>query len=739
MASIIYDQGDPVELHDSELYGYGGEQGGVAIGPLLRHLLAVLHRNIWLALAILATFLVLAAALTMMVTPKYTAESNIEIATRSDAVLGEKLDPNSQQISDQYQDEDRFLNTQISILTSRSLAERVAQKLNLFSDPRFFAAMQMKDNFKTEAERHNAVIGALMDGLKASLPAETRMAQIKFTSTDPKMSADIANAFASEFIQSNLQRRFDSSSYARSFVQQQLEQARARLEQSELDLNNYARQAGLIRARDPNNADNSNSSSGSGSSVTASSLLQLNQAANDAQAKRVAAEALWNAERAQPLLSSPAALASPTVQQLLQHRSDLQAQLQSARDRYLDSHPTVVRLTSELKNTDDQLNRAASQARNSVRVDYLAAQSAESSLRARVHELEGATLHEQDRSVRYNTLAREADTNRSIYDGLLQRYRELNASAGITSSNISVIDQADPPQQPSSPIFALNMAIALVIGTVVAIAVVLLKDQLDDRVRLPEEVPGKVGVNLLGVIPQVKDDDPAAAMLDPKSIISESYSALRSSLLYSTQQGLPHVLLVTSAQPSEGKTTTSYAIARGVALIGKRTLLIDADLRRPSVHRMVGLANKIGISDLLVGEKSIDDALQATDTDNLYVIPSGPVPPSPAELLASPRLASLLKALRDRFDFVVIDSAPVLGLADSPGLSALADGVLLVIEANRARGGQLKAAIRRLRQMKPVILGAILTKFNPEAAGNYYSTYYQYEYYQYRAEEGTTT
>lgn len=737
MASIIYDQGDPAEVQDSELYGYGSEQAGVAIGPLLRHLLAVLHRNIWLALAILATFLVLAAALTMMVTPKYTAQSNIEIATRSDAVLGEKLDPNAQEMVDQFQDEDRFLNTQINILTSRSLAQRVAQKLNLYSDPRFFAAMQVKEDFKTEDERHNAVIRALMNGLKATLPAETRMAQIKFTSTDPKMSADIANAFASEFIQSNLQRRFDSSSYARTFVQQQLEQARARLEQSELDLNNYARQAGLIRARDANNSENSNS--GGGSSVTASSLLQLNQAANEAQAKRVAAESLWNAERAQPLLSSPAALASPTVQQLLQHRSELQAQLQSARDRYLDNHPTVERLTSELKNTDDQLNRAATQARNAVRVDYLAAQSAESSLHSRVHELEGATLHEQDRSVRYNTLAREADTNRSIYDGLLQRYRELNASAGITSSNISVIDQADPPERPSSPIFALNMAIALIIGTVVAIAVVLLKDQLDDRVRLPEEVPGKVGVNLLGVIPQVKDDDPAAAMLDPKSIISESYSALRSSLLYSTQQGLPQVLLVTSAQPSEGKSTTSYAIARGIALIGKRTLLIDGDLRRPSLHRMVGLTNKIGMSNLLVGEKSVDEALQATDTDNLFVIPSGPVPPSPAELLASPRLATLLKAFRDRFDFIVIDSAPVLGLADSPGLSALADGVLLVIEANRARGGQLKAAIRRLRQMKPVILGAILTKFNPEAAGNYYSTYYQYEYYQYRAEEGTST
>jgi capsular exopolysaccharide synthesis family protein len=252
---------------------------------------------------------------------------------------------------------------------------------------------------------------------------------------------------------------------------------------------------------------------------------------------------------------------------------------------------------------------------------------------------------------------------------------------------------------------------------------------------VPEEIEEKVGLSLLGVVPDVKDEAPIEALRDPKSVISESYNALRSSLLYSTRHGLPQLMLVTSAQASEGKSTTSYAIARGMALVGKRSLIIDADLRRPSIHRMADLTNAVGLSDILVGGKTAHEAIVPGEVDNFWVLPSGPIPPSPAELLSSPRLVELFQALRGEFDVIVVDSAPVLGLADSPGLSALADGVLLIVESNRGRGGQLKAAVRRLHLMKPTILGAVLTKFDPQAAGNSYSTYYQYDYYRYRSDE----
>jgi capsular exopolysaccharide synthesis family protein len=735
MATVFHDSQDDQLATSGDEFGYEGNGQSIAIGPFLRQLLAVARRNLWFIAAIIATFLVAGAIITILTTPKYTASSSIEISDQSAQVLGQQFDENQQQDVANL-DVDRFLNTQVSILKSRFLADRVATKLNLYADPRFFSAMQAdQDSFHSQGELHDGVAKLLADNLGISLPENSRIAAIEFTSTDPQISAKIANAFASEFIQSNLQRRFDSSSYARDFVQQQLEEARARLEQSEQNLNAYARSAGLIRARDPSAGTGSDgSTSSSSNSVTTSSLMQINQDANDAKAKLIAAKANWDAERAQPLLSSPAAQASPTVQQLLQRRSDLQAQLDTARNRYLDNHPTVVRLQSQLKIADDQLKQAATEARDAVRTDYLAAKTATEQLQAQVHALETATLEEQDRSVRYNTLAREADTNRSIYDGLLQRFRELNASAGITASNVSVIDEAQPPTEASSPHAMLNLAIALLLGTLTAAVVVFLKDQLDDRIRIPEEVEQKVGLNLLGVIPDAKGENPVEALRDPKSVVSESYSALRSSLLYSTRKGLPELMLVTSAQASEGKSTTSYAVARSMAQVGKRTLLVDGDLRRPSVHKLAGVPNKIGLSSVLVGETGLPEAIEPGGVDNLFVMPSGPLPPSPAELLSSPRLLELLNTVRKEFDVIVFDSAPVLGLADSPGLSALADGVLLVVESNRGRGGQLKAAVRRLRMMKPTILGVVLTKFDPEGAGNAYSTYYQYDYYQYRSE-----
>jgi capsular exopolysaccharide synthesis family protein len=714
-------------------FAYEGAGQSVSIAPMLRNMLSIARRNLWLIAAIVAAFLAAAAVLTLLTTPKYTANSSIEIADQTEQVLGEHF---SEQSNDQTNswDIDRFLTTQVSILKSRALSERVAKRLNLYSDARFFSAMQAdRDEYKTDTERRDAVLDLLQSNLEISLPGDSRIAQISFTSTDAQMSARVANAFAEEFIQSNLQRRFDSSSYARTFVQQQLGQARSRLEASEQNLNTYAKSVGLIRMRDPSTTTDNNSNSAN-SSVTTSSLMQLNQAANEAKTQRLAAEARWNAERAQPLLSSPAALASPIVQDLAKRRSEAQSALDDAKTRYLGDHPLVQRLTSNVQNIDAQLTTAATQARNSVRAEYTAAASSEERLRAQVGELEGATLREQDRSVRYNTLAREADTNRSIYDGLLQRYRELNAAAGITASNISVIDVAEAPNQPSSPNPVLNLTIALLLGLLTAAAIVFLKDQLDDRIRIPEEVEDKVGVHLLGVIPEAKGDDPLEALRDPKSVVAEGYSALRNSLLYSTREGLPQLMLVTSAQASEGKSTTSFAVARSLSLIGKRTLLVDADLRRPSIHKLADVSNTSGLSDVLVGDKSAAEVTVPSGIENFYLLPSGPIPPSPAELLSSSRLLALFAELRRHYDCIIIDSAPVLGLADSPGLSALADGVVLVIEANRGRGGQLKAAIRRLRLMKPTILGAVLTKFDPDVAGNAYSTYYQYDYYQYRSD-----
>ena len=705
-----------------------GEAGDNPFSANLRYALAALRRHLWMAAGIVGFAVAAAVIITLLDTPRFTATTSVQINDQSEKVLGDELDGGTTETSDW--DTDRFLNTQLDILRSRALALRVSRSLDLDGNAAFLGAMEVSGQSEgmDGRARQEQVLDLLRSNMNVNLPRSTRIAAIGFTSTDPQMSARIANSFAEEFIQSNLQRRFDSTAYARNFVAEQLEEARSRLESSERELNDYARQAGLIRTRNSTSEDSTSSGSGS---ITASSLMQLSDAANQAQAARVQAETRWAAEQAVPLFSSQVVLANPTVQSLMTKRAEVQGNLQTARERYLPDHPTVTRLQADLASTEAQLNRTAGNVRNSIRADLVAARAAEKQLQAQVKRLEGATLAEQDKSVRYNTLAREADTNRSIYDGLLQRYRELNASAGVATSNLSIIDKADPPLVPSSPDLLRNLAVALLLGLGLAGAAVFLRDQLDDVVRVPEDVEGKLGLPLLGVIPRSQMDSPAQELEDAKSPMTEAYNSLRGSLLYSTQDGLPKIIAVTSAQPTEGKSTTSLALAQAFGKLGMRAVLIDADLRRPSLHTSAGVANQRGLSDLLTGQALAADISVQVASGPFDLIPSGPLPPGPAELVASPRMAQLLEELSAAYDVVIIDSPPVLGLADAPMIAALADGTMFVVEAGRARSAQVKAALRRLRGTDPVLLGALLTKFDPEQAGNRYSAYYGREYYRY--------
>ncbi len=412
-------------------------------------------------------------------------------------------------------------------------------------------------------------------------------------------------------------------------------------------------------------------------------------------------------------------------------RSSLEAELDAARGRYLPDHPTIGRLENELAAVTAQMNRAASNVVGSIQSEYRAAVSAEQQLNGQVGRLRGETMAEQDRSVRYNTLAREADTARSIYDGLLQRYRELNASAGIASSNISIIDNATIPGARSSPSLTKNLALGILFGLFFAGGVVFLRDQMDDVIHVPEDVESKLGLPLLGVIPRSEMATPLDELSDAKSPVAEAHNSLRGSLLYSTREGLPKVMAVTSAQAGEGKSTTSVALAIGFARMGMRTLLIDADLRRPSLHRLTGLANVRGLTDLLTSRDDVASAVAQVPDRGFDVITSGPIPPSPSELLSSPRMAQILNLCSEDYEVVILDSPPVLGLADAPMLSALVDGTIFAVEADRGGSGQLKTALRRLRTMHPVLIGAVLTKFDPTKAGNRYSAYYGYDYYRY--------
>lgn len=700
----------------------------------VRAIWTALRRNLPLIVGTVAAALIAALIVTLLTTPRYIAQASVQIDQESDRVLStQDVQPTSA-----YQDADRFLQTEVDVLQSRAMAIRVAQALKLFGNADFYRAMNAKDSLGTgrpdPVGEQEKTLGLLSTNLRVNLPRNSRVVAISFESPDAVLAARIANTYAKAFITGNLQRKYESSAYARDFLGNQLVEAKARLENTERQLNAYARSAGLINTQGAAPAAEGSRAAGGSQSVTTASLVQLNQAYNAAQSTRIAAEQKWRTVESAPLLSIGDVLSNRAVQDLLQQRAIKTVALREERARHRDDYPAVQEAQAQVTELNTQVNTLASSIRASIRDDYLQAQRQEAALAGQVSGLKGATLSEQDRSVQYNILAREVDTNRTLYDGLLQRFKEVSAASGIASNNISVVDQADPPIIPSSPKLFFNMALALLAGFALAAALVFFREQIDDTVRAPADIEAKLGIPLLGTIPKTnKDESVLEALAMPRSPVAEAYSALRTSLLFSTMEGMPSSLLITSSQPAEGKSTTSYAIASDIARLGKKVALIDGDLRRPSLHRVIGTTNDVGLSSLLTRQARLEDSLRKPDGHEFWFMSSGPIPPNPTDLLAGDRFGELLATLKPQFDVVVVDGPPVLGLADAPMLSAELAATLLIVESNRGYRGRTKGAVRRLRTGRGHLIGAVLTKFNAKAAG--FGEEYGYDYYTYSSAE----
>ncbi|MXP27034.1 polysaccharide biosynthesis tyrosine autokinase [Altererythrobacter indicus] len=700
---------------------------------------SALRRNILWIIAIIVGFLLAGLLITMLIVPQYVASSRVLVEQEADQIIeGTDLAPTAT-----YQDTERFLQTQVDIIGSRSLALRVVQSEGLSDDPTFFTAQgedipsksDLNGRYKgadgLSALRRDEAVGLLQKNLSTSLPANSRVISINFKSADPVVSARIANAIADNYIAGNLNRKFDSSAYARKFLAQQLEEVRAKLADSETKLNQYSSAAGLIRTS--NNGPNG--SEDTALSVTNNSLVQVNAAASQAVAARIAAENAWRSIEKLPVLSVPQVLSNQAVQNLIAQRSQAEAQLAEERARHLDDHPTVLALKAQVDRLNSQIQDVGKSIKQSVYSEYKSALDQENALTAQVNKLRSDALIEQDRGVQYNVLKREAETNRSLYDTLLERYNSLNASAGAASNNVSIVDRAEVPSKPSSPKLTLNLALAFVFGVAAAAVFVFLREYLDDIIRSPDDVERKLGLPLLGLVPNIEDNALDLASNDGTSSISEAYQSMVTNLSYATATGLPKSIQITSSQPSEGKTTTSNVMAVKLARLGQKTLLIDGDLRRPTLHRLMGEKEQPGLSSVLAGQSKLQDVIRSSEEPNLSYMTALPIPPDPSLLLGSPRLGAIMDELKEQFDVIVVDCPPMLGLADAISWSTQADAVLMVVDASQGHRGAVKASLRRLRLVGAPVIGIALTKFDPKAAGGDYG-YYGYRYYNYTDETG---
>ncbi|MGA0600128.1 GumC family protein [Caulobacter sp. KR2-114] len=673
--------------------------------------------------------LVVGALVTLLIPPVYTASATIQIDRDAPKVM------NVQQVDespDLFSSEE-FYQTQYGLLRSKSLADRMVKTLGLDSNRTFLTG------------GHSSVLALLGAPIGLSMPSSQGAAQkkavkifrhnlgidpvrgshlvkISYSNANPVLAAQIANSTAENFITANLERRYEASSYARDFLQNRLGQVKAKLEESEKQLADYATAQHIINLPGP---------TGVGSEVTqsptANSLVSLNTALSDATAQRIKAEQEWRQAQSTPGTDLPQALASPTIQALIQARASLQATYQDKLNLYRPEFPTMVQMHAQIAELDRQINTQTGAIKQALKAQYQTALNQERQLGGQVNGLKSDMLSLNDRSIQYNILQREVDTNRTLYDGLLQRYKEIGVTGGIGVNNISVVDRADPPDQPSQPKPLTNLALAAVAGLILGCIVAFILEALDQSIRTPQDVEEKLALPLLGAVPLLgKEEAPSAALADLKSAFSEAYYSIRTSLQFTTGDGVPGALFVTSCQPSEGKSTTAQALAQNFARIGARVLLVDADLRNPSIHRHFPVDNSVGLSSFLAGACSLKDAAQPSGIANLSITPCGPLPPSPAELLAGEKLRAFLAAARTEFDIVIVDGPPIMGLADAPILASATEGTVLIVEAGRTRRGAARAAIRRLQAANGRVLGIVLTKFNAKRATYGYGYDYAY-------------
>lgn len=712
----------------SELMDAGSDGRGLAmdLAPLrgaefdLGYWHALRERR-WVVLGVLAAVVAGALALTLLTTPVYRAMATIKIERDTIKVINsEALTP-----ADSAFDRD-FYQTQYELLRSRSLAQRVIRDLSLVDHPHFSGVVAGGGKGPEAArEREKSLVGPLLGSLAIEPMRNSRLVRINFDSTDPELAARIANAYAEAFITSNIEGRFEASSYARKYLEDRLAELKGRLEDTEKELVAFAGEEQIIAL-------------GEGQPpLAAQNLSELNESLARAQDERITAEADARQGRVGSGLGLPQVVDNPLIQGLRQSRAILAGEYQEKLRLYKPDYPEMQQLQGQIAEIDRQIASEVANIRTSLDLRYRSAAVRESLLRQRMDALKGDVLDLERRSIQYNILKRDAATSKQMYDALLQRYKEIGVAGGLGANNISVVDRAEVPGGPYKPNLTRNLALALILGLMLGIAAALGLHLMDRRIHTAKLLERLTGLPALGVVPLLEPGmTPALASADLRSPFSEAYRSVRTALQFSTPHGLPHTLLVTSAGPGEGKTTTAAELARNIAQLGRKVVLVDADLRNPSLHKIFSRPNGVGLSNLLAGATGVAEAFQPTDEPNLTVITSGPLPPNPPELLGGDGLVTLLQALGQAFDVVLLDGPPVLGLADAPLLASRAEATLLVVAAEMTRKDAIVSALQRIAATRGHVIGTLLIRYQMRGAAGY--GYGNYGYFAYGGKSGKT-
>lgn len=697
----------------------------------------ILLKRRWTIAATVAIVFVVGLIVSLMITPVYRATSSVQIDREMINVTD-----NASPLTDLWMDPD-YINTQYQNLQSRELASRVLTDIGYQNAKRFEAVFpppalqqvkawlgggakkELKGAEKQRAEKTAAIgrVGVFMKGYTIEPVRNTRLVKIHYNSTDPAFAVLSANSLAEAFQNRNLETRFETSNYAKTYLEDQLKQLKIRLEDSEAQLVKVAQKEQIV---------------GSGGeeigSLPEQNLGALNAALAEAKEQRIRAQSEWQqAQSSIGMVTFGETGSNSIIRSLQEKRSTLSAEYQNKLGTFKPAYPQMVQLKGQIDEIDKQIAQEITAIKSAIRAEYESALQNENMIAAQVDLLKGEAIDLKGRSIQYNIYKREVDTNRQLYEATLQRYKEIGVAAGVGLNNILIVDKAVSAGK-FRPNIPLNLAVSLLLGLVAGILLALLLEYLDDTLKSPDDIEKRLGLPVLGVIPKLAENvSLEAALADTRSAFSEAYRSVRTSLQFATSHGVPRTLLLTSASPGEGKSTASLTLARNFSELGRRVLLIDADMRNPSLHKKMALDNTIGLSNFLAGAASLTDVLHYTEMVGLAVISTGPLPPNPAELLHDDNMRRLLADGGELYDLVIIDGPPVMGLADAPILANLAEGVLLVVQAGTTRKTLALNAVKRLQAARAQIVGVLINKFEPKHASyGYYGKdtgYGDFSYY----------
>ncbi len=698
------------------------DEGGDELAATLQQYIRLVLKRKWLILGVALMCLTLGGVATFMQTPMYTAKVRIQIDKEAQKVVeGGGTSPVEAGGRE-------FLRTQYELLKSRAIAERIVSALQLENDKSFNEARNVsaigaiRQLFASKADQdaasasdlQNNAVGVVAYNMGIRPVPGSRLVDLTYADPNPARAQRIANAHAAAYVASNLDKRFQANSYAKTFLEDQVKQLKIRLADSEKTLIEFAEREQIIQVTEK-------------SSIAENNLAAANAALGQLISDRVKAEQLSLQIEGSDAINVPQLLSNRVIDGLRVNRNELTREYEEKLETFKPSYPAMVQIKNKMNEINRQLASEVKTIKSSLKASYDSALAQETEMKQRIVELRALVLDLQKRGIQYNSLKGEVETNRGLYNSLLQRYKEVDVASAVGTNNVFIVDKATKPSFPSSPRIVRALLLSLMLGLGAGLGLAYLFEILDDKVRAPEDVEQMFGLSTLGIIPALETKERFLEdFADPRSAVSEAYRSLATALQFSTESGLPNSIAITSAGPGEGKSTTSIAIARHFATMGMKVLLVDADLRKPSLHQKLDRDNSTGLSNYLTGSVSPPEVIQATDHANLAFMASGPLPPNAADLLGGTRMFSLISVGLEVFDLVVLDGPPLLGLADAQLVSSAASATVFVVGAGEQRKGAIKNALMRLRQSKTNLVGAVLTKFDAKTAGYGYGYGYGY-------------